>query len=460
MPDFKILIIDDEPAQLISLKTFLQRRNYVVFTASSGNEGLNILKANSIDLVLTDYRMPDISGLEVVKATQKINPEIPVVVITAYSQIEEAVQVMKENTFDYLSKPIDLDALEVLIKKARERQYLISENKILREQLKERYRFQSIISQSGAMEAVLNMAGRVARSKATVLILGESGTGKELIARAIHYASDRADKPLVIINSAALSPNLLESELFGHEKGAFTGAIAQRIGRFEQADGGTLFIDEVGDLPMQTQVKLLRALQFGEFERVGGSKTIKVDVRVIAATNRDLEELIQKGEFREDLYYRLNVVTIHIPPLRERKSDIPVLIRHFIEKYARENQKNVVGISKEAQDYLMRYHFPGNVRELENIIERAVVLARDEIITLEDLPQGLTVQTERSILDPFDFSHPYEEKLAAFERVMIEEALKQKHGNQSQAARLLGISERHLRSRMQRLNIVNTMRNR
>ncbi|WP_456441827.1 sigma-54-dependent transcriptional regulator [Caldithrix abyssi] len=460
MADFKILIIDDEPAQLISLKSFLQRRNYVVFTANSGTEGLNILKANSIDLVLTDYRMPDISGLEVVKATQKINPEIPVVVITAYSQIEEAVQVMKEGAFDYLSKPIDLDALEVLIKKARERQYLISENKILREQLKERYRFQSIISQSGAMEAVLNMAGRVARSKATVLILGESGTGKELIARAIHYASDRADKPLVIINSAALSPNLLESELFGHEKGAFTGAIAQRIGRFEQADGGTLFIDEVGDLPMQTQVKLLRALQFGEFERVGGNKTIKVDVRVIAATNRDLEELIQKGEFREDLYYRLNVVTIHIPPLRERKSDIPVLIRHFIEKYARQNQKNVVGISKEAQDYLMRYHFPGNVRELENIIERAVVLARDEIITLEDLPQGLTVQTERSILDPYDFSHPYEEKLAAFERVMIEEALKQKHGNQSQAARLLGISERHLRSRMQRLNIVNTMRNR
>ncbi|MHB2148739.1 sigma-54-dependent transcriptional regulator [Calditrichota bacterium LG25] len=460
MADFKILIIDDEPAQLISLKSFLQRRNYVVFTANSGTEGLNILKANSIDLVLTDYRMPDISGLEVVKATQKINPEIPVVVITAYSQIEEAVQVMKEGAFDYLSKPIDLDALEVLIKKARERQYLISENKILREQLKERYRFQSIISQSGAMEAVLNMAGRVARSKATVLILGESGTGKELIARAIHYASDRADKPLVIINSAALSPNLLESELFGHEKGAFTGAIAQRIGRFEQADGGTLFIDEVGDLPMQTQVKLLRALQFGEFERVGGNKTIKVDVRVIAATNRDLEELIQKGEFREDLYYRLNVVTIHIPPLRERKSDIPVLIRHFIEKYARQNQKNVVGISKEAQDYLMRYHFPGNVRELENIIERAVVLARDKIITLEDLPQGLTVQTERSILDPYDFSHPYEEKLAAFERVMIEEALKQKHGNQSQAARLLGISERHLRSRMQRLNIVNTMRNR
>ena len=458
MTDFRILIIDDEPAQLISLQTFLKRRNYRVFTATSGNEGLKILRNHPVDLVLTDYRMPDISGLDVVKKSREINPEIPVVVITAYSQIEEAVQVMKEGAFDYLSKPIDLDALELLIKKARERQYLISENKILREQLKQKYRFEAIISQSGAMENVLNTAGRVARSKATVLIRGESGTGKELIARAIHYASNRADRPLIIVNCAALSPNLLESELFGHEKGAFTGAIKQRLGRFEQADGGTLFIDEVGDLPLQTQVKLLRALQFGEFERVGGNQTIKVDVRVIAATNRNLEELIQKGEFREDLYYRLNVVTIHIPPLRERKSDIPVLIRHFIEKYARENQKNIKGISKEAQDYLMRYHFPGNVRELENIIERAVVLARDEIITSDDLPPGLELQHEKSILNPLDFSHPYEEKMAAFERIMIEEALKQKHGNQSQAARLLGISERHLRSRMQRLNIVNTMR--
>ncbi len=459
MSDFTILLIDDEPAQLISLKTFLKRRNFTVFTAESGTKGLKILQNNPIDLVLTDYRMPDISGLEVVKQVQQINPEIPVVVITAFSQIEEAVQVMKEGAFDYLSKPIDLDALEVLIKKARERQYLISENKILKEQLKEKYRFDAIISQSGAMETVLNTAGRVARSKATVLIRGESGTGKELIARAIHYASDRSSKPLVIVNCAALSPSLLESELFGHEKGAFTGAISQRIGRFEQADGGTLFIDEVGDLPLQTQVKLLRALQFGEFERVGGNQTIKVDVRVIAATNRNLEELIQKGEFREDLYYRLNVVTIHIPPLRERKADIPVLIRHFIEKYAGENQKSISGISKEAQDYLMRYHFPGNVRELENIIERAVVLARNSLITIDDLPQGLEIQNEQSIFNPKDFSHSYEEKMTAFERTMIEEALKQKRGNQSQAAKLLGISERHLRSRMQRLNIVNTMRN-
>ncbi len=459
MKDFRILIIDDEPSQIISLKTFLKRRNFTVFTAESGNAGLEILRNNRIDLVLTDYRMPDISGLDVVKETQKINPEIPVVVITAYSQIEEAVQVMKEGAFDYLSKPIDLDALELLIKKARERQYLISENKILREQLQEKYRFDAIISQSGAMESVLNTAGRVAKSKATVLIRGESGTGKELIARAIHYASDRANKPLVIVNCAALSPGLLESELFGHEKGAFTGAVNQRIGRFEQADGGTIFIDEVGDLPLQTQVKLLRVLQFGEFERVGSSQTIKVDVRVIAATNRNLEELIQKEQFREDLYYRLNVVTIHIPPLRERKEDIPVLIRHFIEKYAQINGKKITGISKEAQDQLIRYHFPGNVRELENIIERAVVLARDEIITTDDLPPGLNVQPEKAILNPLDFSHSYTEKLAAFERTMIEHALKLKHGNQSQAARLLGISERHLRSRMQKLEIVNVHRN-
>ncbi|NOX88589.1 MAG: sigma-54-dependent Fis family transcriptional regulator, partial [Calditrichaeota bacterium] len=265
MSDFRILVIDDEPSQIISIKTFLKRRQYQVFTAQSGKEGLEILRNHPIDMVLTDYRMPDISGLNVVREAQKINPEIPVVVITAYSQIEEAVQVMKEGAFDYLSKPIDLDALEMLIKKARERQYLISENKILREQLQEKYRFEAIISQSGAMEAVLNTAGRVANSRATVLIRGESGTGKELIARAIHYASGRANKPLITVNCAALSPHLLESELFGHEKGSFTGAVSQRIGRFEQADGGTIFIDEVGDIPLQSQVKLLRVLQFGEF---------------------------------------------------------------------------------------------------------------------------------------------------------------------------------------------------
>lgn len=458
MKDFRILIIDDEPAQISSIKSFLQRRNYSVQSANSGIEAMKFIKDGSIDLVLSDFRMPEMNGLQVVKEIKKFNPEIPVVVMTAYSDTEDAVLVMKEGAYDYLSKPIDLDELELIVKKVKERSFLVSENKLLKEQLFEKYKFDSIISQSGEMEKVLNTSARVAKSKATILIRGESGTGKELIARAIHYSSDRKDKPLITVNCAALSENLLESELFGHEKGSFTGATSQRIGRFEQADGGTLFIDEVGDLAPQTQVKLLRALQFGEYERVGGSQTIKVDVRVITATNQNLEELIQKSIFREDLFYRINVITITLPALRERKTDIPVLVRHFIEKYAKENKKSITGISKEGQDYLMRYHFPGNIRELENIIERSVVMARDDIITTGDLPSGLSTTNERAILNPHNFSDTYVEKVSAFETAIIEQALDLKKGNQSQAARLLGISERHLRSRMQKLNIVNTKR--
>jgi len=459
MKDFSILVIDDEPTQITSIKSYLLRRNYNVLTANSGEEGLSLLNNGYIDLVLTDYRMPGISGLEVVRKIKNFNPELPVVVITAFSDTEDAVRVMKEGAFDYLSKPIDLDELDIIVKKVVDRKNLISENKLLREQLKTKYKFDSIISQSGEMEEVLNTAARVANSKAPVLIRGESGTGKELIAKAIHFASDRKENPLVTVNCAALPENLLESELFGHEKGAFTGASGQRIGRFEKASGGTLFIDEIGDLAPQTQVKLLRALQFGEFERVGGSDTIKVNVRVLTATNQNLEDLIKVKHFREDLFYRINVITIKVPPLRERKTDVPVLIRFFIDKYNLENQKNISGISKEAQDYLIRYNFPGNVRELENIIERAVVLTRGDIITTSDLPSGLSTSTEKAVLDPMDFTDPYTDKVDAFESTMIDKALELKSGNQSQAAKILGISERHLRSRMQKLNIINTKRN-
>ncbi len=455
MADFRILLIDDEEAQIASLKSFLKRRNYKVRTALSGKEGLEIVRTENIDLVFTDYRMPEINGLEVIKEVKKINPEILIAVITAFSATEDAVEVMKAGAFDYLSKPINLDELEILVNKAKEHTHLVSENKLLREQLEDKYKFNSIVTQNPKMEEVINTAGRVAKSKATVLIRGESGTGKELIAKAIHYSSNRKDKPLITVNCAALTENLLESELFGHEKGSFTGATSQRIGRFEQADGGTLFLDEVGDIPLQTQIKLLRALQFGEFERVGGAQTLKVDVRVITATNRNLEELIRKGLFREDLFYRINVVSITIPPLRERKSDIPLLIQHFIDKYNKENAKEISGITKEAQNILMRYHFPGNIRELENIIERAVVLARENIILTSDLPSGMNADNSRTILDPYNLSDSYSEKIAAFERAMIKEALETKHGNQSQAAKLIGISERHLRSRMQKLNIIN-----
>ena len=458
MTDFRILLIDDEPAQITSIQSFLKRRNYKVLSASSGKEGISLIHENSIDLVFTDFRMQEMNGLDVVKEVKKFNPELPVVVMTAYSDTEDAVRVMKEGAYDYLAKPVDLDELELLVEKVKEHRHLVSENKLLKEQLKEKYKFDAIISQSNEMENVLNTAGRVAKSKATILLRGESGTGKELVAKAIHYSSERKDKPMITINCAALSENLLESELFGHEKGSFTGAISQRIGRFEQAEGGTIFIDEIGDIALQTQVKLLRALQFGEFERVGGSQTIKVDVRVITATNRDLEEMIIRGSFREDLFYRINVITINLPPLRERKSDIPILINHFIKKYSNENNKNIEGISKEAQDFLMRYGFPGNIRELENIIERATVMSRENIITTRDLPGGLSSINERTIFDPNDFTNSYLEKVSAFETALINAALEVKNGNQSRAAELLGISERHLRSRMNKLNIINTKR--
>jgi two-component system NtrC family response regulator len=458
MSNFHILLIDDEPAQITSIKSFLKRRDFTVSSANSGQDGINIVKDGNIDLVFTDYRMPEMNGLEVVQSINKLNPELPVVVITAFSDIKDAVQVMKEGAFDYLSKPIQLDELEILVKKAQERCNLISENKLLKEQLKEQFKFDFIVTKSPKMEKILSITSRVARSTSTVLIRGETGTGKELIARALHFGSNRQNKPLITVNCAALSENLLESELFGHEKGSFTGANAQHIGRFEQANGGTLFIDEIGDISLQTQVKLLRALQFGEFERIGGTKTIKVDVRVITATNRNLEELIENGQFRQDLYYRINVISINLPALRERKEDIPILIKHFIDKYSKENGKVVTEISKEAYNYLMHYHFPGNIRELENIIESAIVISRGEVITIDDFTPDVMTSSESTILNPHNFLNSYDEKLEVFETTMINDALGLKNGNQSQAAKLLGMTERHLRSRMQKYNIKNKNR--
>jgi DNA-binding NtrC family response regulator len=453
MRPFTLLLIDDEETQLKSLKGYLERRNYQVYTASNGEEGFEIARKNTIDLVLTDYRMPGWNGLIVLRKIKELNPDIDVVVITAYGSIEDAVELMKAGAYDYLSKPIDLNELENLIERVKEKRLLIEENRQLRQQLEEKFKFESIISQSGEMETVLNTAGRVASSKASVLIRGESGTGKELVARAIHYSSPRKDKPFVVVNIAALSENLIESELFGHEKGAFTGASQQRIGRFEQANGGTLFIDEVGDIPLPIQIKLLRAIQFGEIERIGGSIPVKVDVRIIAATHRQLEDMIREGAFRDDLYYRLNVVTIYVPPLRQRKTDIPVLAEHFIKKYARENQKVVKGITADALDHLMKYDFPGNVRELENVLERAVVLSRVENISVADLPGHTQVPALKKVLDPYNYEDKYEEKVRAFEKEMISSALDQTKGNQSAAARLLGMTERHLRSRLEKLGL-------
>ncbi len=445
-----ILVVDDEAGQRQVLAGYLRKKRHVVFEAGSAAEALARLQRETIDIVLTDLKMPDKSGLELLKDMRAQHPETMVVIMTAFGTIEGAVAAMREGAYDYLTKPVDLDELDLLLQRLRERRLLISENRLLKQQLAEKFQFTGIVSQSAAMAEVLNLAGRVADSKATVLLHGESGTGKELIARAIHFSSGRKDQPFIAVNCAALNENLLESELFGHERGAFTGADKQRRGRFELADRGTLFLDEIGDVPLATQVKLLRVLQEEQFERVGGSETLQVDVRVIAATNRDLHERIKQGLFREDLFYRLNVVTIDIPPLRQRRDDIAPAIEHFLAKAGAENKKQKMSISKEAMDILLRYDYPGNMRELQNLIARAVVLAREEMITTAELPlmlRQLRSEQPTAALRP---AATLPDRVAALEKEAILDALQQTQGNQSQAAKMLGLSERNLRYRLQK----------
>jgi Nif-specific regulatory protein len=452
-PKFQVLIVDDEQIQREMLEGFLTKEGYGAGTAGDGAGALDRFKRASFDLVLTDFRMPGMDGIQLLKELKRLNPEAVVVLLTAFGTVETAVRAMKEGAYDYLNKPIDLDELLLLIQRVEKEVGLSRENRDLKEQLREKFKVDFIISASRRMEEALNLVKRAAPSAATVLILGESGTGKELVARAIHYASPRADKPLIKVNCAALPENLLESELFGHEKGAFTGAVARRIGRFEQADQGTIFLDEIGDLSPSLQSKLLRVLQEREFERVGSGQTLKVDVRVIAATNRNLEEAIRQGTFREDLYYRLNVVTLALPPLRERKEDIPPLIEHFLKKYSRENRKAVVSLSKEARDLLMNYHYPGNIRELENIFERAVVLSRGDTITSQDLPLNLRESKAEDLMKDAARGRSLPETLEEIERLRITQALEKTHGVQTQAAEDLGISERVLRYKIKKYKI-------
>ncbi len=446
-----ILVVDDEISQRVILVGYLKQKDYRVLEAKSAEEGIEIAKSSVIDIILTDFKMPGKTGLDLLQEVKKINPETSVVIITAFGTIEDAVKAMKEGAYDYLTKPIDLDELDLLIKRMEERQQLLSENKMLKEQLSDKYKLTGIIAESIKMEEVLSIAARVAESKASVLIRGESGTGKELLAKAVHFAGPRKDKPFIAVNCAALNENLLESELFGHEKGAFTGADKQRIGRFEIADGGTLFLDEVGDLPLSTQVKLLRVLQEQRFERVGSSKTISVDVRVIAATNRDLAQLIQDSRFRDDLFYRLNVVTIEIPPLRERKEDIKPLIEFYTKKFSQETKYPNLNFSKEAMDVLLKYSYPGNVRELENIVHRAIVLSRNELITADVISGNLETQQSEQNADSLDLN----EQVENLEKKLVTKALEETKGNQTQAANLLGISERNLRYRLNKWGLKN-----
>jgi two-component system NtrC family response regulator len=453
MQEARILIMDDEAGERRRIEEHLTRKGYDVAAVGTAPEAVDALRRDRYDVFLTDCNIPGVDALRTSDEARKLSPDTAVIIMTAFGTIETAVKAIKAGAYDYLAKPVDLDQLVVLIERISERRNLIRENTELKERLRDRYAFDEIVSTSHAMEEVINLAGRVAESTATVLLRGESGTGKELVAKAIHYHSPRADFPLIKVNCAALPETLLESELFGHEKGAFTGATARRTGRFEAADRGTLFLDEIGELTPGMQVKLLRVLQEREFERVGGNQTIKTDVRVVAATNRDIEKAIREGAFREDLYYRLNVVSVVIPPLRDRKEDIPGLLDFFIKRYAEHNRKNITGISTEARDLLMRYNYPGNVRELENIMERAVVLSKRGSITTADLPLHVqTVSNERK-LSSRELTGSLNETLDTVERGLILDALKEAGGIKTRAAQRLGLSERMLRYKLKKYQI-------
>lgn len=427
----RILVVDDEAVIREALHDWLTDAGYEVFTAEDGPQALEIIKREGLGIMLADLVMPGMDGIELMKRAKEIVPHIAVVIITAYGSVATAIAAMKEGAFDYIEKPFCPERTELLIRNLVERQELVEENLSLREKLEDRHRFENIIAKSHKMQRIFELIETVAKSNATVLIVGESGTGKELVARAIHSQSPRREKPFVAVSCAALPESLLESELFGHEKGSFTGAMAQRKGKFEFANKGTLFLDEIGDMSPNVQVHLLRVLEEKEFTRVGGNELIKVDVRVITATNKDLRKAVERGEFREDLYYRLNVVTIEVPPLRERREDIPLLAQHFLKKSALENQKKISGFSPEASKFLLSYDWPGNVRELENAIERAVILAKNTLITIHDLPRPESAVAHLT---------PPQKELDEVVKNHIAEVLSQTGGNYSQAARILGIS--------------------
>ena len=435
-----ILIVDDEDIQREMLGGYLEKKGYDVQLASSGSMALDIIIASTVDIMITDQKMPEMSGIELAAKVREEHPNISVLIMTAFGSVDDAVQAMKKGVEDYLTKPINLEELELNLDRILEKRQLVRENEWLKEQVRKAPDVKGIVYISEAMEGVMSRAARAAESHATVLITGESGTGKELVARAIHEISDRKEEPFVTVNCSAVPESLIESELFGHEKGAFTGADRHRTGRFEQADGGTLFLDEIGEIPLHVQVKLLRVLQERSFERVGGNETISVDVRIITATNRNLDDEVEKGTFRQDLFYRLNVVGIELPPLRDRKSDIPVLVEYFIKLYAKNHAKTIYSLTPEALDCLIKYPFPGNVRELGNIIEQAIVLSRGDIITIRDLPLRICTGEEK-----LKGNLSLEENVAELERTSLRKALRETGGNKSAAARSLGISERKIR---------------
>jgi DNA-binding NtrC family response regulator len=445
-----ILIVEDEAKMRRLLELNLGEDGFATFSAGDAESGLKLLRENSIDLVLTDLKLPGMDGLEFLQAVKRQNAALPVVVMTAFGSVETAVEAMKAGASDYVLKPFSLSEMRMVIHKELDVRNLREENRELREALGKRYAHPNVVARSPKMQEVLATVERVAPTNSTVLLGGESGVGKDLIARAIHEKSRRARGPFLKINSTAIPENLLESELFGYERGAFTGAATSKPGKFELADKGTLFLDEIGDVPPATQVKLLRVLQEREFERLGGTRTIKVDVRLIAATNRDLRAALEEGTFREDLYYRLNVVPIDIAPLRERKEDIPDLVNLFISRFAGDSGKPVESITPEAMQILVNYHWPGNVRELQNVIERGCALAKGNVLDAADI--HLDLRPAKAANGAAGFL-PDGMTLEQWEDEMVQEALRRANGNKSQAARLLGLSRNALRYRLSKIGI-------
>lgn len=442
-----ILVVEDDLRVGESLCLLLKRRGYKTLFATNGREALQVFRQQEINLVITDLVMPKMDGIALLEAIKSLRPETEVIVISAQGTIEKAVQAMKLGAFDFIEKPINPRVISLLVERALERQTLVIQNRDLRSKLEDRFHFKNIVGKSEKMVKVFDLIRHIAPYDSSVLIIGESGTGKELIANAIHYNSPRASKPFVKVSCASLSEGIIESELFGHEKGAFTGAITSRKGRFEMAHEGTLFLDEVEDIPPSTQIKLLRVLQEGEFERVGGNKTIKVDIRIIAASNRDLQEEVRKGNFREDLYYRLNVVNIKLPPLRDRKEDIPFLVNFFIEKFNQKYHMNVKGVSQRAMSCLMDYQWSGNVRELENTIESALVIHHPEVLDLPHLPQEIRESQGAPEVIPFKIGTPLQE----VEREMLLHTLRATKGNKRKAAKLLGINVRTIHRKIREI---------
>jgi DNA-binding NtrC family response regulator len=451
----QVLVIDDEPGVRESLRMLL-KQSYEVLTAVSGNEGMQLLSEHAVDVVLLDILMPGMDGLEVLEEIKQRNLSAQVVMLTATKTVKTAVTAMKLGAFDYVTKPFDIDELQVIVERAVQSAALAREVQNLRAEVGVRYSFENIVGSSPKLQAVLRTVSMVAPLKTTVLITGESGTGKELIAKALHYHSPRKHKPMVTINCAAIPENLLESELFGHERGAFTDAYVKKPGQFELADQGTIFLDEIGEMNPSTQAKILRVLEQGEFARIGGAQAIHVDVRVIAATNRDLHQGMREGNFRSDLYYRLNVVSVHLPALRERREDIPVLVHHFLQVKSQQLGLAEKSFSNEALDLLMQYSWPGNVRELENLIERALVLSPGRVMTGEDLPQylhagnGRTHPAQQSVLRG---ETRLSEAVDQFEQELIRTALSQAQNNQTRAAEILGTTRRILKYKMDKLGI-------